>query len=151
MSGPVRDHGPDLGERSSSRSPTPGRSRNMAAIHRADTRPERLLRSALHARGLRFRKDLRLSCGQVRPRPDIVFTRAKVAVFVDGCFWHSCPQHSSPPKVNTDYWGPKLRATVERDRRHDLALHQAGWKVIRVWEHEDLQVAVDRILEALGR
>jgi DNA mismatch endonuclease (patch repair protein) len=130
--------------------PTPGRSRNMAAIRRTDTKPELALRSELHKRGLRFRKDLRLDLGgAVRPRPDIVFTRARVAVFVDGCFWHQCPEHSRAPRQNAGYWSPKLARNVERDRSNDEALHAAGWTVVRLWEHVRIAEAVDRVLEVL--
>lgn len=114
-----------------------GRRRNMQAIRRANTKPEVAIRSALHRAGLRFRKDLRLDLGEVKPRPDIVFTRARLAVFIDGCFWHACPDHSKPPSVNRAYWGPKLERNVERDRRYDAALMAAGWSVVRIWEHED--------------
>ncbi|QBR93752.1 very short patch repair endonuclease [Nocardioides euryhalodurans] len=128
---------------------TPGRSRNMAAIRRTDTKPEIALRSALHRRGLRFRKDLRLNLGPVKPRPDIVFTRAKVAVFVDGCFWHCCPEHGKPPSQNTGYWGPKLARNVERDRRYDATLTTHGWQVVRIWEHVPLAEAVAAVEDAL--
>lgn len=128
---------------------TPGRSRNMAAIRRTDTKPEVALRSALHRAGYRFRKDLRLNLGPVKPRPDIVFTRAKVAVFVDGCFWHACPEHSKPPAQNTGYWGPKLQGNVDRDRRYDQTLTAAGWTVVRVWEHVPLDEAVEAVETAL--
>ena len=114
----------------------------MAAIRRADTKPEVAIRSALHQAGHRFRKDMRLDLGHVKPRPDILFTRAKVAVFVDGCFWHSCPQHSKPPARNADYWIPKLARNVERDRLQDEALETAGWTVVRIWEHEPTTNAV---------
>lgn len=135
----------------SSRPTTPGRSRNMAAIRRADTKPEVALRSALHRAGARFRKDQRIDCGVEHPRPDIVFSRSKVAVFVDGCFWHSCPDHSRPPTTNTAYWEPKLLGNVERDRRNDRALEGAGWLVIRVWEHESVELAARRVLGAIDR
>lgn len=102
------------------------RSRNMAAIRRSDARPEKALRSALHATGLRFRKDYRLDLGRVKPRPDIVFTRAKVAVFVDGCCLALVPPHRVQPKTNTDFWTPKLARNVERDREQDRALRNAG-------------------------
>ncbi|WP_164701493.1 very short patch repair endonuclease [Modestobacter sp. KNN46-3] len=130
---------------------TPGRGRNMAAIRRADTKPEVALRSALHAAGYRYRKDFRLALpGGVRPRPDIVFTRRKVAVFVDGCFWHACPLHFSPPRQNTDYWGPKITRNVERDRRYDEALRADGWTVVRVWEHQPVQAALEEVESAVG-
>ena len=120
------------------------------ANRRTDTKPELALRSALHARGLRFRKDYRLDLGAVRPRPDIVFTRARVAVFVDGCFWHSCPQHGGLPGSNTAYWGPKLARNVERDRLYDEALRVAGWTVVRVWEHVPVGAAASLVEEAVS-
>ncbi|WP_338156686.1 very short patch repair endonuclease [Saccharomonospora azurea] len=127
-----------------------GRSRNMQANRRTDTKPEVALRSELHRLGYRFRKDHRLDLpAGVRVRPDIVFTRRKVAVFVDGCFWHVCPQHGRQPARNEWYWNPKLRRNVERDRCADEALAQAGWQVVRVWEHEAVSDAVARVREVL--
>ncbi|MFC5994567.1 very short patch repair endonuclease [Pseudonocardia hispaniensis] len=123
-----------------------GRSRNMQANRRANTKPETMLRSALHRRGLRFRKDLLLRLeGVGRVRPDIVFTARKVAVFVDGCFWHVCPQHGRYPATNDWYWSPKLRRNMERDQTVNSALRDAGWCVIRIWEHEDLDRAVSTV------
>ena len=124
---------------------TPGRSRIMASIKRRDTKPELAIRSVLHRRGLRFRKDLRIDLGTVKPRPDIVFSRAKVAVFIDGCFWHCCPEHGNQPSRNTGYWTPKLARNVERDRVHDEALSMAGWTVVRIWEHVPVLDAVESI------
>lgn len=115
-----------------------GRSRNMRAIRRSDTQPEVALRRLLHALGLRFRKDYRLDLPGGRVRPDVVFIRAKVAIFVDSCFWHSCPIHLRQPRVNDWYWGPKLARTVERDLRDNEVLMEAGWTVLRYWTHEDL-------------
>ncbi len=112
---------------------------------RADTKPEVRLRSDLHRRGLRFRKDLLVRAGDVKVRPDVVFTKARVAVFVDGCFWHGCPDHQVVPKSNQDYWVPKLRRNVERDRAADDALAGDGWAVVRVWEHEDVAIAGRRV------
>ncbi|MFJ6390271.1 very short patch repair endonuclease [Streptomyces sp. NPDC091972] len=131
--------------------PTPGRSRIMAAIRRRDTRPERSVRSLLHAAGKRYRVDFRVDLEGARPRPDIAFTRARVAVFVDGCFWHSCPQHGTKPGVNQGYWQPKLERNVARDRANDRALVAAGWTVIRVWEHESPHDAARRIIAVLER
>ncbi|WP_272818717.1 very short patch repair endonuclease [Prescottella equi] len=128
---------------------TAGRARNMRAIRRSDTKPEVAIRSALHRRGFRFRKDFRLDLGDVKVRPDVVFTSRHVAVFVDGCFWHSCPQHGRPPASNEWYWAPKLRRTVERDRAADVALSGAGWTVVRVWEHEPVADAIGRVVAAL--
>ncbi|WP_420453867.1 very short patch repair endonuclease [Ilumatobacter sp.] len=107
------------------------------ANRRRDTRAEVRLRSELHRLGLRFRIDLPIVAGGVRVRPDIVFTRAKVAVFVDGCFWHLCPDHCHLPKRNRAYWIPKLDANRARDERVTAALRSDGWHAIRVWEHED--------------
>lgn len=123
-----------------------GRSRNQQAIRRTDTSPELRLRSLLHARGLRFRKDYRLLLPEgTKPRPDIVFTRAKVAIFYDSCFWHACPQHGRQPSVNDWYWGPKLTRTAQRDRNATAALQSCGWMVIRIWEHDDLVDAAELI------
>lgn len=114
----------------------------MKGNHKAGTRPERRLRSALHRRGHRFRVLLPLTIEGVRVRPDIVFTRRRLAVFVDGCFWHSCPDHGTAPRVNLDYWRPKLERNQARDRRVDEALTRAGWSVVRVWEHVGIEAAV---------
>lgn len=121
----------------------------MEANRRSNTTPERLLRSALHARGLRYRKDRRLDIGGRRVRPDLVFGPARVAVFVDGCFWHRCPIHATHPVANADYWQAKFDRNVERDRADDAALSDAGWTVLRIWEHEDPADAAERIEGAI--
>jgi DNA mismatch endonuclease (patch repair protein) len=129
-----------------------GRSANMRANRRTDTKPEVALRRALHHQGYRFRKDFRLDLsGGARVRPDIAFTARRVAVFVDGCFWHACPEHGTRPANNVWYWEPKLRRNVERDRAADAALAADGWDVVRVWEHEPLDAAVTAVLAALTR
>jgi DNA mismatch endonuclease, patch repair protein len=129
-----------------------GRSANMKANRRADTKPELALRRALHRLGYRYRKDYRLDLADgVRVRPDIVFTARKVAVFVDGCFWHCCPEHGTQPAANTWYWEPKLRRNVDRDRAADAALSEAGWTVIRFWEHEAIDAAVAGVVDMLDR
>jgi DNA mismatch endonuclease, patch repair protein len=122
----------------------------MRAIRRTDTKPELALRKALHGRGLRYRKDYRIDLDGARVRPDIAFTARRVAVFVDGCFWHGCPEHGSKPAANTWYWEPKLDRNVQRDRAADAALGQAGWRVVRVWEHETLDAAVAAVMSALA-
>jgi len=128
-----------------------GRSANMRANRRTDTKPELALRRALHRLGYRYRKDYRLDLdGGRRVRPDIAFTARKVAIFVDGCFWHACPQHGSKPRNNEWYWGPKLLANVERDRVNDAALTTAGWTVVRLWEHVSLEEAVAAVVTTLG-
>jgi DNA mismatch endonuclease, patch repair protein len=116
---------------------------------RRDTACEIRLRSALHARGLRFRKDLLLRTGDVSVHADVAFTRARVAVFVDGCFWHSCPTHGRTPKSNLAYWLPKLEANLRRDQRVTDALEDAGWLVRRAWEHEDPVVVAAELDEVV--
>jgi DNA mismatch endonuclease (patch repair protein) len=128
----------------------PGRAANMRSNRRSDTKPELALRAALHARGYRYRKDFRLDLPLRRVRPDIAFTRRKVAVFVDGCFWHACPDHGGKPKNNEWYWSPKLARNVERDRAADEALTQAGWTVVRLWEHVPTGDAVAAVIAAVG-
>ncbi|MFF5033882.1 very short patch repair endonuclease [Nocardia salmonicida] len=124
----------------------------MRAIRRADTKPEVELRSSLHRLGYRFRKDFPIAVAGRRPvRPDIVFTARRVAVFVDGCFWHVCPDHGRLPTTNEWYWSPKLRRNVERDREVDAALSAAGWTVIRVWEHEPVASALTTVVDKLDR
>jgi len=102
---------------------------------RRDTKPELALRRRLHAMGLRYRVDRQLIKG-LRRRADLVFAGPRVAVFVDGCFWHLCPEHGNLPKSNHDWWRDKLEANVARDRDTDHRLAEADWIVLRVWEHE---------------
>lgn len=105
---------------------------NMSRIRGKNTRPEMRLRTALHMRGLRFRlhrKDLPGS-------PDIVFVRQKVAVFVDGCFWHGCPAHGARPQTNAEFWSEKIEKNRARDSRASRELKHLGWTVLRIWEHE---------------
>lgn len=125
----------------------PGRRRIMAANRRRDTGVELAVRSALHRRGLRFRVDYPIPVPERRRaiRPDVVFTKRRLAVFVDGCFWHRCPDHFSLPASNREYWLPKLDANVRRDREADAALSAQGWSVVRIWEHEPIEDAADHI------
>jgi DNA mismatch endonuclease, patch repair protein len=120
----------------------------MEQQRRRDTRPELALRRAVWRLGLRYRVDIPPIPG--RQRADLVFTRAKVAVYVDGCFWHMCPTHSSIPKANRAWWVSKLNANVARDRATDARLREAGWTVVRVWEHEDVELARVRIAESIS-
>lgn len=122
---------------------------SMVGNRRSNTKPEVALRSALHAAGLRFRKDYPMKLDGLRFRPDVVFTRSKVAVFVDGCFWHSCPQHGTRPARNSDYWLPKLRRNIERDREQVAVLRAHGWLPLRIWEHEDLATATGQVRAAI--
>lgn len=119
----------------------------MRSNRRVDTGPELRLRSALHALGLRFRKDYPIETVDRKVRPDVVFTRARICVFCDGCFWHSCPEHASMPQTNREFWERKLERNVERDRQADRALATEGWIVLRVWEHEEPDTAAQRIAE----
>jgi DNA mismatch endonuclease, patch repair protein len=123
--------------------------RSMLANRRVDTGPERALRSHLHGGGLRFRKDFRIKLNDVSVSADVVFPAAKLAVFVDGCFWHQCPEHATMPKRNSDFWAPKLRRNVERDQLVNRALTDAGWTVIRCWEHENPVDVLPRVVSAL--
>lgn len=113
-----------------------------------DTTPELALRSELHGRGLRYRVDVPL-LGSRRGRGDIVFSRARIVVMVDGCFWHRCPLHGLAPKANAAWWQQKLDRNVERDRRTDEQLVSSGWRVVRVWEHEAPKAAADRVEAAV--
>ena len=125
-------------------------SATMRANRRRDTAPEKRLRSALHRMGWRFRVDFPIQAGERRVRPDIVFTRTRVAIFIDGCFWHSCPEHAQQPKSNAQYWESKLRRNVERDLQDTLSLERAGWDVVRIWEHEPIDKAVSAIQTILA-
>ena len=122
--------------------------RSMLSCRSRDTRPERLLRSRLHKTGLRFRVNRR-PVREIRRTADIVFTRHRVAVFLDGCFWHMCPEHYIEPATNAAYWSTKIVGNVTRDRSTDAALVQAGWTVVRVWEHIPLDEAEATIRAAL--
>ena len=123
----------------------------MHGNRRRDTRPEIRLRSALHRTGRRFRVDTRIVLVDLSVRADLLFPRARVAVFVDGCFWHRCPQHGNRPRRNQEYWGPKLDRNVQRDRKADACLEAAGWRVVRIWEHEATSEAVKRVPQAIER
>jgi DNA mismatch endonuclease (patch repair protein) len=115
-------------------------SERMSRQKRRDTGPELRLRQALHGLGLRYRVHMPLP-GMPRRRADVTFTRAKIAVFVDGCFWHRCPLHATDPVVNKSWWAAKLAKNVVRDRDTDARLRELGWTVVRFWEHEDMEAA----------
>ena len=130
--------------------PTPtsaSATKRMRSNRRSDTKPEISLRSLLHQSGLRFRKDypIRLADGKA-VHADIAFTRPRLAVFVDGCFWHGCPEHGTTPKSNQEYWVPKLKQNVQRDRTVDSRLRAAGWRVLRFWEHVDPEAAKAEVM-----
>jgi DNA mismatch endonuclease (patch repair protein) len=127
---------------------SPGVRARMQAQPSWDTKPELALRRRLHARGLRYRVHRRPLAG-LRRQADVIFPRERVAVFVDSCFWHRCPEHYHAPKANAAWWEAKTRRTSERDRETDALLREAGWLPLRVWEHEDLDEAVVRVADAV--
>jgi len=116
------------------RRPPLTRSEIMSRVKSKDSGAERALRSALHAAGLRFRLHRRVEGVTL----DVAFPNGKVAVLIDGCFWHGCPRHATYPRSNTSYWLPKLAENKERDKRQSACLRKAGWKVFRIWEHDCL-------------
>jgi DNA mismatch endonuclease (patch repair protein) len=120
----------------------------MQGNRSVDTKPEVRLRSLLHRRGVRFFKNRRPT-PTARCRADVVFPRARLVVFVDGCFWHRCPTHGVRPTTNATYWEAKLDRNVSRDRRNDEELAAAGWRVLRIWEHEEPEAAASKVLSAL--
>ncbi|MGP3660941.1 very short patch repair endonuclease [Burkholderia gladioli] len=125
--------------------PVAVRSANMARIRGKDTRPELLLRKALWRQGLRYRLGVKVE----GTRPDLVFCAQRVVVFVDGCFWHGCPCHYVRPRSGAEFWAAKLAANTTRDRRQTRLLLDAGWTVLRIWEHEinsDLEGVLDRLV-----
>ncbi len=124
--------------------------RVMRSNMRRDTAPELAVRRILHAKGMRYRVDFRV-VRETRSRADIAFTRQRIAVFIDGCFWHSCPEHLHLPKANADYWIPKLARNVERDAEVAAVLRGLGWTVLRVWEHVPAQDTADRIIASVER
>lgn len=129
---------------------SPEAQRRMRKMRQRDTSLELKLRSALHRMGARFRLHCRIIPNRTRT-VDIVLPSAKVAVFVDGCFWHSCPAHKTLPKANRVWWRDKLRANVLRDRESDRILRKLGWHVVRVWQHDNFEEAALRILKVVLR
>jgi DNA mismatch endonuclease, patch repair protein len=115
---------------------SPGVRRGMQANRGRDTSPELAVRRAVHALGLRYKVDAR-PISSLNRRADLVFARARVAVFVDGCFWHGCSEHHTVAKANAEFWAEKVRRNRERDTETDRLLAAAGWTIVRVWEHED--------------
>jgi DNA mismatch endonuclease, patch repair protein len=122
--------------------------RRMSLQRTRDTGPELALCRAAHRLGLRYRVHVAVLPG-LRVRADMAFVRAKVAVFVDGCFWHVCPEHATRPKTNAAWWADKLAHNVERDRSVDAALARQGWISFRVWEHDDPNDAARRLCAAV--
>lgn len=119
--------------------------KRMRANRRRDTGAELAVRSHLHRAGLRYFVDRPINLPGRAVRPDLTFLRARVAVFIDGCFWHACPEHGTRPRRNDGYWSAKLDRNVARDRAVDMALTEAGWAVVRHWEHEPADEAARAI------
>ncbi|MHB8450568.1 MAG: very short patch repair endonuclease [Mycobacteriales bacterium] len=133
---PFQSSGPDKPLASS-----PTVRRFMSNLRTAGTGPELAIRHELYRRGLRYR----VNVANLPGHPDIALTRARIAVFVDGCFWHGCPDHAVAPRANAAWWRSKLEANVARDRRGDASLREAGWTVVRAWEHESPTLVADAI------
>ena len=121
----------------------------MQAQRTRDTAPELAVRRLLHARGLRYRVDEAVLPG-VRRRADVVFRPTRVAVFIDGCFWHGCPVHGTQPRTNAQWWDEKLRRNQSRDLDTDDRLREAGWAVVRIWEHVSPDEAAASIAELVS-
>jgi DNA mismatch endonuclease (patch repair protein) len=117
---------------------------------RRDTAHELAVRRRLHARGVRYRVDVR-PCAGTRARGDLVWKGRRLVVFLDGCFWHACPSCGHLPGANREWWAAKLAGNAARDRRVDAVLRGEGWRVLRFWEHEDPDAVADAICAALGR
>ncbi|GGY04427.1 very short patch repair endonuclease [Streptomyces hiroshimensis] len=126
------------------------RRRNMQAIRNKDTKPEQLIRRLVHAQGLRYRLHAR-PLPDLRRTADLVFRPAKVAVFIDGCYWHGCPEHYLAPRVNAGYWSDKVARNMARDRDTDERLVEAGWLVLRFWEHESSDACSLKIADTVRR
>jgi DNA mismatch endonuclease (patch repair protein) len=118
----------------------------MSRIRSKDTSPEMLLRRALWSAGLRYRIHHRTPAG----RADIALVGARLAIYIDGCFWHGCPDHYVRPRSRVDFWSAKLLENVERDRRQTIQLEEAGWRVCRLWEHEVFE-SLSGVVERVGR
>ncbi len=128
---------------------SPGTRRSMQSNRGRDTQPELAVRRIVHAQGLRYRVDAR-PLPQLNRRADLVFTRVKVAVFIDGCFWHGCPVHHTKAKANAEFWATKVATNRSRDEETNRLLDDAGWCVVRAWEHDDPTEIADRVMRAVA-
>ncbi|MGC9220738.1 MAG: very short patch repair endonuclease [Solirubrobacteraceae bacterium] len=129
---------------------TPAIRTAMQGNRRTGTGPEMAVRTMIHAAGLRYRVDAPVPLSSGKPvRPDLVFRKRRICVFVDGCFWHRCPEHCRIPAANRDYWEAKLLRNQQRDRRTTEALEEDGWTVIRAWEHDDPASVAARVIQAV--
>ena len=132
------------------RASAPSVRERMQATGRRDTPPELQIRSLLHRQGYRYRVDIS-PLENFRSRADIVFPRLRVAVYIDGCFWHGCPLHGTWPKAHGDWWRDKIESNRERDSRANAILVSSGWTVVRIWEHEDPVEAAEKVIAAVAR
>lgn len=130
------------------RASSSGTRKSMQGNKGRDTKPELALRRAVHALGLRYRVSIR-PLPEVRRTADLVFSRVKVAVFLDGCFWHGCSKHHTKSRTNAEYWAEKVERNRARDRETDRILAEAGWLVIRIWEHEDPLCAAEEVARSV--
>ena len=122
--------------------------RSMQGNRGRDTGPELAVRSAVHSRGLRYRVNTR-PLPELRRTADLVFSRPRVAVFVDGCWWHGCEEHYSAPRANSDYWNRKVESNRRRDADTNSRLQEAGWIVLRFWEHDDPEQVATQVEEVV--
>lgn len=130
--------------------PDPTVAARMRSQRRANTTPEIRVRQQLFSSGLRYRVGIKVP-GNNRRTIDIAFPRQRVAVFIDGCFWHRCPLHSTPAKNNAEWWEEKLAKNVDRDRSTTALLEDQGWLVLRFWEHEEPHHVTEKIVKALSK
>ncbi|MEU4215094.1 very short patch repair endonuclease [Actinoplanes sp. NPDC026623] len=114
-----------------------------------NTRPEVRLRRAVWSLGMRYRVGVR-PVPSLRRTADLVFTRVRVAVFVDGCYWHGCPEHYRPARQNAAFWSAKIAANRQRDGETDNLLRAAGWMVVRIWEHQDVTAGAEIVRAAVA-
>lgn len=127
---------------------SPANRKSMLGNRSRDTKPEMMLRRLVHAAGLRYRVAAKPLRG-MRRTADLLFGPTRVAVFVDGCFWHGCPEHFVPPKTNPEYWNKKIEGNMRRDRETDERLEQEGWLVLRFWEHQDPEACAEAVCTAV--
>ncbi|MCY4663298.1 MAG: very short patch repair endonuclease [Acidimicrobiaceae bacterium] len=136
------------GSGSESWASSPGNRKSMQGNRSRDTKPELAVRSAVHRRGIRFRVS-------ARPQPelprtaDLVLRKSRIAVFVDGCYWHGCPEHRTQPSTNAQYWADKIARNIERDAETTDYLQRTGWTVLRFWEHENPESVADRVEQSV--
>jgi DNA mismatch endonuclease (patch repair protein) len=129
---------------------SPAVRKSMVGNKSRDTKPELMVRRILHASGLRYKVHARPIKDWNR-RADMVFPRAKIAIFINGCFWHGCPKHFSAPKTNSEYWASKIMRNVERDSETALRLKSEGWLVIAIWEHENLGKKSEQVVRRIQK